>query len=368
MPLMNQKKLIELSNIPKVSLRAIVPKVWKSPLFTLKAEDKILNAPFSYLSLNTMFAGNEARYFYLSLDLTIREFNPDIVQVEQGLFSLSLLQTLLYRRIWRKTFKVGFFAWVINANATFRLKSSICNYILRNVDFAVCGMEETLQALNKLKFDKPSTHLAQIGIDPAHYHLVDVSDLRNKLGIKLNDFVVGFGSRMVPEKGLLMLIEAVATLDRNVVLLLIGDGPQKNMAINLAKSLKLGDKAIFVNPIPHLEFRNYLNLMNVFVLPSKTTSGWKEQFAQGLLMAMSCQVPVIGSSCGAIPSVIGDAGLIFQEGNTQQLANCIKLIQCDAKLRNTLILKGIERVNKFYTWKRLARIQCEFWEKILNNR
>ena len=43
--------------------------------------------------------------------------------------------------------------------------------------------------------------------------------------------------------------------------------------------------------------------------------GWKEQFGHVIIEAMACKVPVIGSDSGEIPHVIGDAGLIFPEGN-----------------------------------------------------
>jgi len=48
-----------------------------------------------------------------------------------------------------------------------------------------------------------------------------------------------------------------------------------------------------------------MNSLDVLVLPSRSRSFWKEQFGRVLIEAMACGVPVIGSSSGEIPNVIG---------------------------------------------------------------
>ncbi len=68
------------------------------------------------------------------------------------------------------------------------------------------------------------------------------------------------------------------------------------------------------------ELPHHLAKMDVLVLPSRTTPEWVEQFGHIFLEAMAMGVPVIGSSSGEIPNVIGDAGLVFKEGDTAQLA------------------------------------------------
>ena len=69
---------------------------------------------------------------------------------------------------------------------------------------------------------------------------------------------------------------------------------------------------------------------------------------------MACRVPVIGSTCGAIPEVIADAGLIFPEGNSTILAEHLRRLMLDENLRSRLARAGRERVEKHYTWERVA--------------
>ncbi|HEY9300189.1 MAG TPA: glycosyltransferase, partial [Phormidium sp.] len=109
------------------------------------------------------------------------------------------------------------------------------------------------------------------------------------------------------------------------------------------------------------------------VLPSETTdkfktltaAGWKEQFGHVLIEAMACQVPVIGSNSGEIPHVIGEAGLVFPEGNAEALKNClVQLIEHPEYARN-LAKQGYERVIKNYTNKALAQQLLKFYKNLL---
>jgi glycosyltransferase involved in cell wall biosynthesis len=98
----------------------------------------------------------------------------------------------------------------------------------------------------------------------------------------------------------------------------------------------------------------YLNGLDVLVLPSRTQSNWKEQFGRVLVEAMACGVPVIGSTCGEIPNVIGDAGLIFAEGDADALRACLLRLQRDPVLRRDLAQRGRARALARYTHKHIA--------------
>jgi len=88
----------------------------------------------------------------------------------------------------------------------------------------------------------------------------------------------------------------------------------------------------------------------VLVLPSLTTATWKEQLGRVLIEAMACGTPVIGSSSGAIPEVIDDSGLVFQERNIDALKRAIFSIKQDGALRPKLVEKGKRLVQEKYTW------------------
>jgi glycosyltransferase involved in cell wall biosynthesis len=92
----------------------------------------------------------------------------------------------------------------------------------------------------------------------------------------------------------------------------------------------------------------------VLVVPTKTTNKIREQFGRVIVEAMACQIPVIGSTCGAIPEVIADAGLVFAENDSKALAEQLRRIMQDENLRRRLARAGRKRVEKHYTWERVA--------------
>jgi glycosyltransferase involved in cell wall biosynthesis len=107
-----------------------------------------------------------------------------------------------------------------------------------------------------------------------------------------------------------------------------------------------------------------MNSLDVLVLPSRSRSFWKEQFGRVLIEAMACGVPVIGSSSGEIPNVIGDAGLVFKEGDSAQLCEKLKLYCDDEGFRTACALKGLQRVLNSFTNERIAQRTLAVYERV----
>ena len=108
----------------------------------------------------------------------------------------------------------------------------------------------------------------------------------------------------------------------------------------------------------------YLNRCDALVLPSLTRPNWKEQFGRVLIEAMACQTSVIGSNSGEIPNVIGDAGLVFPEGDVAALTDCLGRLRADPGARERLANKGRERVLVFYTQARIAAQTAEVYRQL----
>lgn len=104
------------------------------------------------------------------------------------------------------------------------------------------------------------------------------------------------------------------------------------------------------------------------MLPSLTTPRWKEQFGHVLIEAMACGVPVIGSSSGAIPEVIGDAGLVVPEGIPGALAEAINLLRISEIQRMSLGQRGRARVLELYTNERIGHQTLCFWREVIDAR
>ena len=101
------------------------------------------------------------------------------------------------------------------------------------------------------------------------------------------------------------------------------------------------------------------------MLPSVSRSNWKEQFGRVLIEAMACDVITIGAQTGAIPEVIGDAGLTFTEGNVEELRVHLQRLIDDTTLRDELRHKGRQRVTEHYTQAAIARNTVEVYRQLL---
>jgi len=144
---------------------------------------------------------------------------------------------------------------------------------------------------------------------------------------------------------------------------MVGSGKLKYKIKAEGRRLGILERIRVIDTIPSSQVPDYLNCMDCLVLPSRTTRKWKEQFGRVLIEAMSCEVAVIGSDSGEIPNVIGDCGLIFKEGDVEDLSSKIKLLIGDVELKKELARKGRERVLNNFTQKKVARETYRVWEK-----
>ena len=180
-------------------------------------------------------------------------------------------------------------------------------------------------------------------------------------------FRIGSGvGRLVEEKGVDILLRAVAALDGNWRVHLLGSGPAQAQLEALARELGIAARVQFDPPRPSGEMPAYYAQLDLFVLPSRTRRNWKEQFGRALVEAMACAVPVIGSDCGEIPNVIGDAGLIFREEDVVALRAHIAALCDNPAQRAELGQRGRARVLARFTQARVAEETYAVYRRMLD--
>ncbi len=180
-----------------------------------------------------------------------------------------------------------------------------------------------------------------------------------------NSFVVGYLGRLVEQKGLLVLLQAVAGLGGDWRLLLIGDGPLRPALQEKARQLGIPERATIMPAVPSAQVPLWLNRLDVLVLPSLTRPNWKEQFGRVLVEAMACEIPVVGSDCGEIPHVIGSAGLLAREGDANHLREHLARLMSSPSLRRDLGRQGRQRVLACYTQRHVAQATYRFYQAVL---
>jgi glycosyltransferase involved in cell wall biosynthesis len=176
-----------------------------------------------------------------------------------------------------------------------------------------------------------------------------------------DSFRIGYAGRLVEEKGLEVLLEAVGSLPTPRSLVLSGEGPFLERMLR-APFVK------WAGNVRREELPAFYRGLDALVLPSHTTPRWKEQFGRVLVEAQACGVPVVGSSSGAIPEVIGDAGLIFPEGNAAYLTVALHRLRADAALRSAFAQKGRERACANYGWDAIAAQMRQVYLSVMSRR
>ncbi|MDI9473554.1 MAG: glycosyltransferase family 4 protein, partial [Bacillota bacterium] len=164
------------------------------------------------------------------------------------------------------------------------------------------------------------------------------------------NFIIFIG-RIVPEKRLEFLLEAHKKLEHPLPLIVAGYAPD-SAYLDKLKSLA-GSGVSFINP-PRQQLVELLGKAKALVLPSKN-----EAFGIVLLEAMASNALVLASNSGGFPTVVGDAGLLFNPDDPADLADKISLLK-DDQLCQSLREKGLARVQN-YDWDLLVEKVLEVY-------
>lgn len=374
---LNCEKLRTLAHLePGIEVTVVVPKRWRpggiqNKIIETKARS---DGSFRVVPISNFSQNNQGLLtFGADIINLLRQFRPQFIQVEQGAKALSYAQLITLNRLLGLKAKNLFFTWW-NLPYTSKFPiSALEAYNLRYTDGLIAGNQDGADILRQHGYHGPIKVMPQLGVDEKLFSPSPQPELASELGIKADEFVVGFVGRFVPEKGILTLIKSLAGLSELPwKLLLLGRGPLQETILQEAKETGIQDRLIVIESIPHDRVPRYLNLMNTLVLPSETTyqfktltaAGWKEQFGHVLIEAMAAQVPVIGSDSGEIPNVIGDTGLIFPEGDVDALRNCLRQMMEQPQSAQKLAKLGYERTMQQYTNKALAQALLNFYKEL----
>lgn len=156
-----------------------------------------------------------------------------------------------------------------------------------------------------------------------------------------------------PLKGLPYLLRAIALLAPKwpaLQLVVVGHPKKKSPVLKLIHDLGIGRHIRFTGAVSHAEFVRQYARAWAAVVPSLY-----EGFGLPAGEAMACGVPVISTTGGALPEVVGDAGILVPPADHQALANTIESVCIDPQLAERLGRKGFQRVTRHFTWKVAAQ-------------
>jgi glycosyltransferase involved in cell wall biosynthesis len=360
-----QVKLEEMARQRDIDLTVVVPAFWREGSHITSLQ-RVHTSGYELIVADMALNGHFHLHFYPRLASIVSRARPDVFHIDEEPYNHATFQAMSLGR--SAGARCLFFTWQnLYRPQPWNLAE---RYTLSRADAAIAGNADAEAVLRRKGFRKEIAVIPQFGVDPGIYQPNAALRAQRSdslpFAVSPQTFVIGYLGRLVEQKGLLVLLHAVAGLDGDWRLLMLGDGPLRPKLEALAAELGVAARVAILPSVPSTDVPRWLNTLDCLVLPSLTRANWKEQFGRVLVEAMACGVPCIGSDSGEIPNVIGDAGLVVHEGNADDLRRSITLLATGQALRQRLVQQGRARVLADYTQAAVARATYDFYRRLLN--
>jgi L-malate glycosyltransferase len=353
-----QKKYVAMKQLdPDLRLRLVVPSHMRDRFHHKAYEVHPALAANEVVPFKARLTRFQAHMTYLHnparLAALLRKFQPDVIHLEEEPQALITVETIALQRIFARNAAVTLFTW----DNLLRMrgfpagggKRLLRRYALTRAATVICGNQRAAELLRSEGYFKGTIEtLPHSGLDVNEHQPGTEPELRAKLGLQ-GSIVVGHVGRLVEEKGLLLLFEALGRLKAHSwKLLLVGSGTLET-EIRERWMAEYPGRIVLVPAVPYDQVSQYLRCVDIFVLASYSTPHWAEQFGQTLAQAMLLGIASIGSTSGAIPEVLGSGGLLFEEGQVDGLTRALGSLLASPASRQELGARGREFALRYYT-------------------
>jgi glycosyltransferase involved in cell wall biosynthesis len=360
-PELRQRERALARRYPDVELELVTTKRWREAEVEVDAQPDDLfpvRTARSYLSKHIQLFAYDPRPIIRAL----REHKPHLIDLGHESYSVAGAEVLTLCRWFAPNVPI-----VMQANQNIHHNypppfNWLEQRAFRRVAAAYGCSETVCEVLRAKGFAKPAP-VVPFGVDTEAFRPRPARDEPAN-----HPLTIGYIGRMLPGKGLNVLAAALEKIKGEAwQLLVVGDGSERQAFEQRLREAGLHDRAEFTGAVNFALVPEYFQRLDVMVIPTETTKRVREQFGRVIIEAMASGVPVIGSTCGAIPEVIGAAGLVFPEGDAAALAESLRSLLADADLRERLVLAGQARVEQ-YSWTQVAEKTYELFRRVLDNR
>lgn len=211
-----------------------------------------------------------------------------------------------------------------------------------------------------------------LGFDPEFFRPDPGARSRVRAELGWDGPLIAYFGRVTPAKGIHVLVRAMAQLaDRPWRLLLDrfvenGDEYSRSLAAQI-KNVGIEPRILWCNP-SHSAISAYMNAADAVVLPSLSTPQWKEQYGRVAPETMACGTLVLASRSGALPELVGDGGLLFDEGDDKALAAMLAEVIAHPARFDDVRARGLARAQVSLSVKRQAELMGEGFEDLHRRR
>ncbi|MGN6418248.1 MAG: glycosyltransferase family 4 protein [Pseudobacter sp.] len=250
------------------------------------------------------------------------------------------------------------------------------SFLVRDADAIVAECPQDRQDLiTHYRAAIEKIHVVPCGFNPTEFYPVDKQEARERLGLRRSEKVVLQLGRMVPRKGVDDVIRAVGALQgqvKKLKLIIVGGEadlpdpaatPEIRRLMQVSKECRTEQCVQFAGRKDRDILKYYYSAADVFV-----SVPWYEPFGITPLEAMACGTPVVGSNVGGIKYSVVDrlTGFLVQPKDPVNTARMIWQLLEDRFMHNYMRKNGIQRVNKMFTWSKVAESIHTVYEKVAN--
>ena len=306
-----------------VDLTLLVPARWYENGQWIQADPPTgdLKTIISPIRLARAWRAGWYLHYYPRLASIIESVRPDIVHLWEEPWSV-----VAFHVTWLRNRRLRSMALVLEVDQNRNRDlpppfETMRRYTLSHVDHLL-GRHPDALAVARSHGYRGTGSIIEYGLDRTIFRPASRAEARHILGI--DSFTLGYVGRLVPEKGLDDALMALAMCRCPINLKILGSGPDRARLDALCLKLGLKARVQFLPESNASGVARFMNAIDVLILLTRTTEHVREQFGRAIMEAQSCGVPVIGSTSGAIPDVVGRGGWIVKERDLAAIAACFE--------------------------------------------
>lgn len=241
----------------------------------------------------------------------------------------------------------------INTISEYRLPGRIIKWAARECDKVITVSDALKQKLIDLGVESRRITTLRNGVDLVLFRPCNREEARRRLGLPLDRSVLISVGHLIQLKGHHLVIEALQRLDKDTILLIIGEGNMERYLKEMVRSIGLGDRVRFCGPVSHEDLSWYYSAADVSVLASS-----REGMPNVLLESLACGTPVVSTRAGGAPEVVrGEvSGKLVDKREPAAIANAISSL-LTAPRSPEVVREYAER----FSWDATSRGQADLF-------
>lgn len=285
----------------------------------------------------------------------IRSHKPDLLDVHEEPCSLATAELILLRRILAPKARVLLYS-AQNIPKRYPFPFRQLERVALRVASGVYVCNEAAGEILRSKGFRGDVVVLPLGVDVSSFRPQERQAPQGGLR-------VGYVGRITANKGVDVLVRALVGAPE-MRLEIVGSGPEEKSLRQLSLNLGVADRIAFRGFSSQESLSEIYRTFDVVAVPSLPWPGWLEQFCRVAVEAMACGVPVVASRSGALPEVVGDAGILVEPGDVSAWRSSLVSLLEDPSLWGVLRKRSLDRAPCF-SWEAVAEGHLGLYEAVL---